>query len=147
MLGERAIERCLQQIPLELDPYFSELTTAVSNWKDRICNYFIDPATNAYTESVNSVIRELDRVGRDYSFETMRALMLFDETIRSKKRTSTRKRRPAIPDDAYSFTGMGGLLGSYDVDDDIYEPRETHIDRALKRLALEPTVASDDEEG
>ena len=32
----------------------------------------------------------------------MRALMLYDETVRTKK-TSTRRDRPPIPDDAFGF--------------------------------------------
>ncbi|MBN2866764.1 MAG: transposase, partial [Thiotrichales bacterium] len=35
--------------------------------------------TNAYTESLNSLIRVMDRLGRGYSFEALRAKILFSE--------------------------------------------------------------------
>ncbi len=133
----REIGLCFRSMPIEIDPYFRELTTAYGNWRDRILNYFEDPVTNAYTESVNSVIRELDRVGRGYSFETMRAMMLHDGTVRSKS-TSTRRRRPAMPDDAIGFLGMD----LFDEDLDILmpaRPETRSMDRIARRLALEPT--------
>ena len=53
-------------MPRAIDQAFNEMTTAYANWRTPILNYFEEPATNAYTESVNSLIRELDRVGRGY---------------------------------------------------------------------------------
>ncbi len=103
--GAKALDRCLQTIPVELDNSFFAFTRAVSNFKKPILNYFDDPATNAYTEAVNGLIRQDDRVGRGYSFEVMRARILFYETAR-KKQTSTRSRKPGgspIPEGAMGF--------------------------------------------
>ncbi len=61
----------------DLEPYFDELTTAVTNWKEPIFNYFEFKITNAYTESINSLIKIANRIGRGYSFEAIRAKMLF----------------------------------------------------------------------
>ena len=140
--AEHEIARCFQTMPIEIDPYFKELTTAYGNWKDRILNYFEDRVTNAYTESVNAIIRELDRVGRGYKFETMRAIMLYDETVRTKS-TSTRKRRPTTPDGAFGF------FDPFKLDDlDFFEPRKPEtrsLDRIATRLALEPTPEDDED--
>ena len=44
-----------------------------------ILGYFDHPITNAYTESLNNLIRVMNRLGRGYSFEALRAKILFAE--------------------------------------------------------------------
>lgn len=56
--------------------YYEPLITAVQNWNEEIFAYFDKPTTNAYTESLNSVIRHIDRKGRGHSFETIRAKVI-----------------------------------------------------------------------
>lgn len=56
---------------------FKPLTTAMGNWQTEIMNYFEHPVTNSYTESLNSLIRVVNRCGRGYSFEALRAKILF----------------------------------------------------------------------
>ncbi len=56
---------------------FMELIRAVENWKPEIFNYFDFPVTNAYTEAVNGLTKVANRLGRGYSFEAIRAKMLF----------------------------------------------------------------------
>lgn len=58
---------------------FNPLTNMVHNWYAEIFNYWECPCrlTNAYTESLNSVIRFVDRKGRGYSFDVLRAKMLY----------------------------------------------------------------------
>lgn len=56
---------------------YKPLTTAMSNWETEIMNYFEHPVTNAYTESLNSLIRVVNRCGRGYSFEALRAKILY----------------------------------------------------------------------
>lgn len=58
---------------------FADLIKAWRNWQPYILNYFEHPVTNAYTESLNSLIRVMDRLGRGYSFEALRAKILFAE--------------------------------------------------------------------
>jgi transposase len=62
-----------------LHPYFADVIRAWTNWQPFILAYFDHPVTNAYTESLNSLIRVMSRVGRGYSFEALRAKMLFAE--------------------------------------------------------------------
>ena len=73
-------------LPKELRPAFKELTTAVDNWKPEIFAYFDHKKTNAYTEGMNSVIRNVDRPGRGYSFDAIRAKVLYGG---KKRKTDT----------------------------------------------------------
>jgi len=68
-----------KSIPPELYNHFSPIITAWSNWQPCILEYFNHPVTNAYTESLNSLIRVMNRLGRGYSFEALRAKILFTE--------------------------------------------------------------------
>lgn len=50
------------------------------------------PVTNAFTESINRLAKDRNREGRGYSFEVMRARMLY--TTKHKRRMPTRKASP-----------------------------------------------------
>lgn len=63
----------------EVAPAFSDLIRAWENWEPYILAYFGHPITNAYTESLNNLIRVMNRLGRGYSFEALRAKILFSE--------------------------------------------------------------------
>lgn len=70
-------EQWLKSIPVELRGHYELIITAWSNWQPFILEYFNHPITNAYTESLSSLIRVLNRLGRGYSFEALRAKILF----------------------------------------------------------------------
>lgn len=76
------------QITPEIAPAFFDLVQAWSNWTPWILEYFNHPITNAYTESLNNLIRVMNRLGRGYSFEALRAKILFAEG--AHKRTNSR---------------------------------------------------------
>ncbi|MBT4788682.1 MAG: hypothetical protein HON68_06045 [Gammaproteobacteria bacterium] len=40
---------------------------ATGNWHKEIFNYFDHPITNAYTVSLNNLIRVMNKIGRGYS--------------------------------------------------------------------------------
>ncbi len=63
----------------EVEPHFKPIVTAFENWGEEIFAYFDHPITNAYTESLNSLIRVINRNGRGYSFEALRAKVLYTE--------------------------------------------------------------------
>lgn len=79
-------EHWQRSMPPDLYDHFHDLTRAFQNWMPEILNYFDHPVTNAYTESLNSLIRVMDRMGRGYSFEALRAKILFTEGAHHKKR-------------------------------------------------------------
>ncbi|KGA93608.1 transposase [Leptospirillum ferriphilum] len=61
----------------EIRPIFGALLTAFQNWEDSILAYFDHRVTNACTESANNLIRAVQRMGRGYSFDVLRARILF----------------------------------------------------------------------
>lgn len=63
---------------------FREITRAFENWRTEIFNYFRFPYTNAFTEALNGKIRALYKGGRGYTFEVLRAKILFKEGIHKK---------------------------------------------------------------
>ncbi|WP_233880281.1 ISL3 family transposase [Virgibacillus halodenitrificans] len=76
----------LSNIPKELMTFFEDLIKAMNNWEEEIFNYFTSPITNAYTESLNRLIKTMNHVGRGYSFEALRAKILFTQGYRKVKR-------------------------------------------------------------
>jgi transposase len=74
----------------EVRDAFSDLIRAWRNWQPYIVSYFDHPITNAYTESLNSLIRVMDRLGRGYSFEALRAKILFTEGAHAFKQKRPR---------------------------------------------------------
>jgi transposase len=105
----------------EVRDAYSDLIRAFTNWQPWILNYFDHPVTNAYTESLNSLIRVMNRLGRGYSFEALRAKILFTEG--AHKRTLSRpkferKREPelvemgfGVPEDAIGYGLPPGGFG------------------------------------
>lgn len=61
----------------EIRPTFGPLLTAFQNWEGAILAYFDHRVTNACTESANNLIRAVQRMGRGYSFDVLRARILF----------------------------------------------------------------------
>lgn len=72
-----AFDAFVTTIPARLKTDFKVLTTAMKNWRTEILAYFDYPITNAYTESLNGVAKTINRAGRGYSYEVLRARLLF----------------------------------------------------------------------
>ena len=96
----------------EVRDAFSDLIKAWRNWQPHILAYFDHRITNAYTESVNSLIRVMVRLGRGYSFEALRAKLLFSEGAhkKSQKRPAFERRapvsRPSLGRHMVGFTSL-----------------------------------------
>jgi transposase len=86
-------EAWYRDISAEIRLYFADLIRAFQNWQPYILNYFEHPVTDAYTESLNSLIRVMNRLGRGYSFEALRAEVLFTEGIHAHKQKRPRFER------------------------------------------------------
>ncbi|MED3642970.1 ISL3 family transposase [Caldifermentibacillus hisashii] len=89
---------------------YKDLVRAVDNWQDEIFNYFDKRLTNAYTESINSIIRQVERMGRGYSFEALRAKILFNEKLH-------KRRKPRFNSSAFSKAILYETLNWYEVTD------------------------------
>lgn len=98
--AERAYAIWRHNLVQEVREAFHPLVRAVENWYSHIFAYFDHPITNAYTESLNNLIRVMTRLGRGYSFEALRAKILFSEGALKVKRPTYRRRRkePAMED-------------------------------------------------
>ena len=79
-----AFDAYAEEVPTELKHDFKVLLTAMKNWREGILAFFDYPITNAYTESLNRVAKEINRAGRGYSFEVLRARVLFGKRVKDK---------------------------------------------------------------
>lgn len=82
---------------------FRETAGALNSWWEEVFNIYDHPVTNAYTESVNRLAKDVNRMGRGYSFDVIRARLLFDQearkptsgVVRSKVRKQVHAAKPA----------------------------------------------------
>lgn len=63
----------LSSIPPQVEPYFRETKDALQSWWDEIFNYYDASITNGYTDSANRLAQDMNRMGRGYSFDVIRA--------------------------------------------------------------------------
>lgn len=98
--------------------YYQEVAKTVDNWHLEIFNYFGCRITNAYTESVNNLIKHIEKAGRGYSFDVLRAKVLFGTSATQKPKysraTSTNMIRMISSfnwDDLYNNTKLIGGFG------------------------------------
>lgn len=89
---------------------YKDLVRAVDNWQGVIFSYFDKRLTNAYTESINSIIRQVERMGRGYSFDALRAKILFNEKLH-------KKRKPRFNSSAFNKAMLHDTFNWYEVTD------------------------------
>jgi len=75
--AEAAFEAWQNSIPEEFMPHFGPIASMVNRHHEDIFNYFDFPITNAYTEAMNGVIKIANRMGRGYSYDIIRARLLY----------------------------------------------------------------------
>jgi hypothetical protein len=100
-------------IPGELAKYFEPILVTWTNWDREIFEYWNHPITNAYTECQIMLMRAIDRIGRGYSFDTLRVKLLLapkKQGIVTSFRSIKKKRKAA--------DGAIGFFTSYSGDDD-----------------------------
>lgn len=66
-------------LPPEVRPYFDDLLQAFQGWQPYILNYFGHPVTSPCIESLSILSRVLSRQSRGFSFEALRAMVLFSQ--------------------------------------------------------------------
>jgi len=72
----------LDSLPPEMEYAFGAARTALTNWWGEIFNFYDHRVTNAYTESTNRLAKDMNRMGRGYSFEVMRARLIYEKQAR-----------------------------------------------------------------
>jgi transposase len=103
-------------VPANLKADFLELTRAMKNWRSEILNYFDFPITNAYTEGINGITKVINRMGRGYSFEGIRARLLFGD--RKVSARQLRAKRAAELAQMYRCFCCHGLYSGDEMDAD-----------------------------
>lgn len=74
-------------------PHFRETLGVLDSWWTEIFNWYDTPVTNAYTEAINGIAKTINRMGRGYSFEVIRARLLFDKRARAQTTVHVVRRR------------------------------------------------------
>lgn len=67
------------KVPSSLRADYKPLMTAMKNWRPEILAYFDHPISNGYTEALNGIAKQINRAGRGYSYEVLRARLLFKD--------------------------------------------------------------------
>ena len=81
--AENYLREWINSLSEDCGKAFEPLLKALHNWRDYILNYFDTPkVTNAFTESLNNLIQLVNRNGRGYSFEVIRAKILYSSGVR-----------------------------------------------------------------
>jgi transposase len=81
----------LRSVPLEFKKDFKGLITAMNNWGEYIFNYFDCKYTNAFTESTNRRIKDIQREVRNGSFETVRTKIIYGTIFRQQLKAARGK--------------------------------------------------------
>lgn len=104
--AEREAKLWLSRIDALVAKEFRETQVALNSWWGEIFNWYDYKVTNAYTESVNRLAKDVNRMGRGYSFDVIRARLLFDQEARKPTKGVIRKkvRKPVeVNERFYSF--------------------------------------------
>jgi transposase len=119
-----------------LHDVFKTLITSMTNWRVPIFNHFDtlpdNPLTNAFTESLNGIIKHLNRTGKGYSFTVLRAKILFYSNAEKTKTI-----HPAYTIDDFAINSMLSLMVRESYQKRIYG---IHIPTLLKYLEREAKI-------
>ena len=76
--AEKHFEAWKSMVPPEMTKPFKEVLSFMQNrrWRRLILNYFEHPYTNAYVETLNGLIDQINRSGRGYNLDVLRAKAL-----------------------------------------------------------------------
>jgi transposase len=80
----KRLMRWLENFPPELHDDFSELLSALANWREEILHYFTHRFTNAFTEGRNRLIKDILRETRGCYFKTLRWRLLYGSYYRKQ---------------------------------------------------------------
>lgn len=95
--------------------YFEELEKALNNWMPEILNGFVFDyeITNAYTESINRYAKDVQYIRRGYSFDVVRARMLYNaEANKSTANAIFKKKRKPTEEAPAFYLMLSNLAGS-----------------------------------
>jgi transposase len=91
--AEARYDELVVNIPPDLHYAFSNILRIMTTWREEIFNYFDYRITNAYTQSINFKIESLQRAGRGYTFETLRAKLLYADVVKPRRHPPVRVKK------------------------------------------------------
>jgi transposase len=97
-------------VPQKLKRDFAKLIKAMTNWGGHIFNYFDHNHTNAFTESTNRIVKDIQREARHGSFETIKAKVIYGTIARRQMRAARERDRDAKPKRRRSGKAGGALV-------------------------------------
>jgi transposase len=113
--AEKAFQAWVELLPPEMEKPFKPILSFMKQrrWKPLIFNYFDHRYTNAYVEALNGLIDQINRSGRGYNLETLRAkaLLRYGEVKRVYARA-----RPGYEHLVRSHMGHGIDLSTFEGD-------------------------------
>lgn len=130
-----------KSIPPLVAGEFRQLVTALYSWWAEIFAWFDYKFTNAYTESVNRLAKDMQRMGRGYSFEVVRARLLTNQEAR-KVTTSVLRSRARK---AAAAPSMGFMLSR--VSPSVFEYEDAVDEKVVEYGPHIPTLCRLLEEG
>jgi transposase len=65
---------------------FLSFTLTIENWGEFVFNYFTFRYTGGFVEAANGIGRVIDRQGRGYSFDVLRARLLYGQSLRQRRK-------------------------------------------------------------
>lgn len=102
-----ALDAWVRSVPDSMVKPFRELINVATTRREHILNYFDHRITNAYTESINRLAKSINRMGRGYTLEVVRAKLIYDTNARK----NTAKRVPIYGDAAGPGDATMGRFG------------------------------------
>jgi len=103
--AEKAFEDWMKAIPPEFMSSYGEVAAMVNRHHQNIFNYFDFPITNAYTEAANGVMKLANRLGRGYTYEIIRARLLYAKVPSQAGTIITHSGKPKSITDPVSVWG------------------------------------------
>lgn len=92
--GELAGKEWSEKLDTSIAWAFKDTAHALGSWWTEIFNHYECPISNAYTESINRLAKDMNRMGRGYSFEVIRARMIYEKRARAAGTGPVRPHRP-----------------------------------------------------
>lgn len=93
--AEKSAAAWLARMPASVSWAFRETAGALQSWWAEIFNFYDCRISNAHTESINRIGKDINRMGRGYSFEVIRARLLYEDKARVVKPSGIRSRTNA----------------------------------------------------
>jgi transposase len=120
---------------------FRETKGALRSWWNEIFHYYDRPISNGYTESINNIAKGMNRMGRGYSFDVIRARLLFDDDARKDTRTTIRKKTRKVVErpniglaDGFGMSRMSSNVSYLDTYEDVVVEYGPYIPTLARKL-------------